>query len=392
MTAIHVCHLVHHLALGGLQNQLLRIVEASHESVAYTICYVAEDDSLRADFEATGAEVVRLETPGTGPASQFTPRNVWRLTRYLRRGEFDVLHCHTSLYLHLLGRVCGQAADVPVVGTYHNTSENFNPAVRVLERATRPASEVNVAVSKGVERSFARDACLYSRDRSDLTRRTYTIRNGIDVDAFRSTVDEADREMVRTDRDVDDEVVYLTIGRYSPEKNQHLLLRAMADVLRDVDAHLFVVGWGDLEDDLRRTAGDLGIAGDVTITGRVPTVHEYYAMADAFVLPSATEGLSVVLLEAMSAGLPIVATDVAGTDEAVDDGTTGYVVSPGSRRELAAAMTRLGDAERRRRLGSNGYERAREEFSVHETARSYVDIYRRVARSSTVRRSRTMSS
>jgi glycosyltransferase involved in cell wall biosynthesis len=235
-----------------------------------------------------------------------------------------------------------------------------------------------VAVSKGVERSFAQSAYLYSRDLSKFNRRTYTIHNGINVRAFRSEVDEVDREAVRTEWGVDGDVVYLNIGRYSAEKNQSLLLRTMADVLGDADAHLFIVGWGDLEDNLRQMAADLDIADNVTITGRVPTVHEYYAMADVFVLPSVTEGLSVVLLEAMSAGLPIVATDVAGTGEAIVDGTTGYVVSPGSQTELADAMYRLRDTGLRRRLGKHGYERACEEFSIHETARSYVDIYRRV--------------
>ncbi|WP_276271743.1 glycosyltransferase [Haloarcula litorea] len=373
---LRVCHLVHHLALGGLENQLLRQVRASDDDVSHAVVYFGTDESRREAFEAAGATVARLaEGENASPARQFRPRRLRRLSRTLSRWDADVLHCHTSLYLHVVGRIAGAAADVPVVGTYHNTAENFHPAIRAAERATRPLSEANVAVSKDVERTFAADARRYEPG-DPLTRGTYTVYNGIDVDEFRAEVESADDGVRRRHGVDDDALLLLCLGRYSPEKAQDLLIRALADAAGDLPpVHLLLVGWGALESDLRETARSLGLADRVTVTGRVPTVAEYYAAADAFVLPSTTEGLSVTLLEAMAAGLPIVATDVAGTAEAVVDGETGLVVEPESRAALADALCRLGGADLER-LGRRGHDRARSTFDIERTVAAYRALYR----------------
>jgi len=392
---IHVCHMLHSLALGGLQNQVLRVIEATADApVTYTVCYLGEDDSLRDEFEAAGARVVALETVSSTPASQFDPRSLARVTAFLRRESFDLLHTHVSLYVLVVGRVCARLAGTPVVGTYHNTCDTYHLPMRVLERATRRLSAVNIAVSKGVERTFANSASVYApgRDDAGFDRRTCTIYNGIDVDAFAADVEEAtprDATAATSEHgdwagsgDVEGPAagegpVFLTVGRYAPEKNQQTLVRAMADVLADLpDAHCYVVGWGDLEDHLKATAEEAGVADSVTVTGRVPAVEPYYALADAFVLPSLTEGLSVVILEAMAAGLPVVATDVAGSGEAVADGTTGDVVPPDSAPALADAMVRIatGDHEE---MGRRGRERVRNLFGIDRTAASYLDVYRR---------------
>jgi glycosyltransferase involved in cell wall biosynthesis len=378
---MRVCHLVHHLALGGLEKQVLRMIEATDsDAVSYTLCYAGADDSLRDEFEAAGVRVVELEHGSENPMDQFRPAVVRELTGFLRRESFDVLHCHTSLYLHVLGRLCGRLSGTPVIGTYHNTSDNFNRALRVVERISRPLSVLSIAVSKAVERTFARSAQLYEPGRERLDRRTYTIYNGIDVDAFAEAVRDADPSHIVEEAGVGDGPVFLSIGRYSAKKNQVALVEAMGDVVEThPDAHLFVVGKGELEADLRAAVADRDLEEHVTITGRVPSFKEYYAMADVFVLSSITEGLSVVLLEAMASSVPVVATDTAGTAETVVDGETGYIVPIGDRSELVAGMERLAADERRRLFGERGYERARERFSIERTIRSYLDVYERAS-------------
>lgn len=357
------------------------MVEATDpDAVSYTVCYPGTDDSLHDQFEDAGVDVVRLAAGGDDPAAQFRPAAVRELTGFLRRESFDVLHCHTSLYLHVLGRLCGRLSGTPVVGTYHNTSDNFHAGVRGVERVSRPLSDVSIAVSKGVERTFARSAQLYTPGTGPFDRRTYTVYNGIDVAAFNDRVRDADVAALEAEYDVGDGPVFLTIGRYSEEKNQQVLIEAMDDVVDDIpDAHLFVVGWGELESDLRAMVDDRGLDDHVSITGRVPSVEAYYALADVFVLPSLTEGLSVVLLEAMAAGLPVIATDASGTAEAVVDGETGYVVPLADASELVGAMRRLAAADRRRQFGAAGFERVQETFSIRRTVDSYLDIYRRVS-------------
>lgn len=382
MTArMRVCHLVHHLNLGGIQTQLLRMIEASDsDAVSHTVCYPGVVHDLREEFEDAGVRVVRFETGADDPLNQFRPAFLRELTGFLRRESFDVLHCHSPQYLLVVGRVCGRLAGLPVVCTYHNVSDAFDPRLRPFERLTRPLSAVSVGVSKEVERTFAGSAELYPRTGSPLDRRTYTVYNGIDVEGFSGQIRQADTAGLRSEYGIDDEVVFLTIGRYTEKKNQLGLIDAMGDVVESLpDARLFVVGHGVLEDDLRRAVADRNLDGNVVITGRVPSVEEYYALADVFVLPSLTEGLSVVLLEAMASGLPIVATDAPGSAEAVVDGETGYVVPLEDRTELARAMERLGADDRRERFGQNGFERVRDTFSIQRTVDSYLDIYRRAS-------------
>jgi glycosyltransferase involved in cell wall biosynthesis len=375
---MRVCHLVHHLALGGVETQLLRLIRASGDDVEYTVVSLDTDESLQSELEAAGARVVSLDLGGETLTSTFFPSSVRRLTGFLREESFDVLHCHTSLYLVVLGRLCGRLSGTPIVSTYHNPRESFHPTMQAAERVTRSLSPASIAVSKGVERTFADTAQMYQPG-CRLDRRTYTIHNGIDVDEFRARVRDADVEGVRDEWGLGDGLVFLTVGRYSEEKNQLALVRAMADVVEEVpDAHLLVVGWGELEDDLRAEVRRLGLEGNATITGRVPSVHAYYGVADVFVLPSLTEGLSVVLLEAMAAGLPIVATDVSGTNEVVVEGETGLVVPPASVSALADAMLELLAEGCRREMGAKGYERVRDEFSVEYAVELYTDLYRRV--------------
>ena len=372
-----ICHLVHQLALGGLQTQLLRIVEATpDDEAAYTVGYIGGETAMRSDFEAAGARVVDLQTGSDSPVAQFSPLVLRRIAGFLREEGFDVLHVHGSLYLFLVARVCGRLAGVPVVGTFHNVSDSYHPGTRVMERVTRPLSAVDIAVSEDVERSFAGSARRYELGQDGLDRPTYTVHNGIDVEAFRARVAEADAEPLYAEYDVGDGPVFLNVGRYTEVKNQRNLVRAMAELVDDwPDAHLFVVGWGPLGDELRDTAARHGIADNVSVTGRVDSVADYYSTADAFVLPSTTEGLSVVLLEAMAAGLPVVGTPAPGTEEAVVDGETGVITASTDPADLAEGLRRMTDDSRRERMGKNGYERSRSEFTIQKTARSYMRVY-----------------
>lgn len=374
---LRVCQLLHHLTLGGVQRQLLSQLRASSPGVTHEICHLGEDERLRDEFEAVAADVTRLYDGPADPHYQFDPRRLRRLVAYLRDREIDVLHCHSSLYVLVVGRLCGRLAGVPVVGTCHNVRETFHPTMQVAERLTRPTSHATIGVSKTVERSFAGDARRY-RPEDPSDRATCTIYNGIDVDAFRRQVRAADPHTVRSRLGIDPDCpLAVTVGRYSPEKRQETLIEAMARPAADQWA-LAVVGWGPLEDDLRERAREAGVADRVTVTGRVPSVHEYYAAADAFALASATEGLPVTVLEAMAAGLPVVGTRVPGTTEAVVDDETGVVVPPADPDALAAGLARL-DRPTRRTFGDHGERRARETFDIGTTVAAYESIYRSAA-------------
>jgi glycosyltransferase involved in cell wall biosynthesis len=122
----------------------------------------------------------------------------------------------------------------------------------------------------------------------------------------------------------------------------------------------------------------LGLERSVVLAGDRSDVADMLAQADVFVLSSTSEGLPLSILEAMAAALPVVASAVGGVPEAVEDGETGLLVPPRDPVRLAAALERLlVDPELRRRLGSNGRDRVREQFGLEAFRQAHVAVYRR---------------
>ena len=157
----------------------------------------------------------------------------------------------------------------------------------------------------------------------------------------------------------------LTVGRLEPEKNPLLLIEALQALERETPGRyrLTWVGRGELERAVRERVRDLGIGEQVELLGYVPFGHELlelYRRADAFVHVSRTEGVPQVLIEALASGTPIVATDVGGVRELLDEGRAGILVPPDDLDALVAAMRRVSEAESRTALATRGLEVARE--------------------------------
>ncbi|MEU5978607.1 glycosyltransferase family 4 protein [Streptomyces sp. NPDC047315] len=174
---------------------------------------------------------------------------------------------------------------------------------------------------------------------------------------------------VRAELDLSDRPVVVCVSRLVPRKGQDTLIRAMPGILARVpDAVLLVVGGGPYEQDLRKLAQQVGVAGAVRFTGAVPWAQlpAHYGAGDVFAMPCRTrrggldvEGLGIVYLEASATGLPVVAGDSGGAPDAVLDGETGWVVRGGTDEAAVAEtgeriVTLLQDPELRRRMGERG--------------------------------------
>lgn len=368
---MHVCFLINQLAPGGAPTLLLNLARytESDTEIEYTICFIEGDDALVPDFEAAGVQVVDF-----GAAFKFDPRAVARLAMFFQREEFDLLHAHLP-YSQTLGRVFGRLGGIEmVVSTQHSVPENYHPITRMLERVTRPLDTKTVAISRGVERKFTGTANLYEPGGGG---QWCTIYNGVDVVWFKQRVATADTSDLESRYRIGQGPVFLSVGRYVPAKAQGDLIAAMDRLIRDCpNAQLFIVGWGPLEDELQRAIDKRGLSTNVTLTGRVPPadIHEYYAIADVFVTSSVREGLGIAGLEAMAAGLPVVATDVPGLREIVAEGATGLLIPPSAPDRLANAMLRA--VTTNEPYGTKGHERATAIFDIRQTVSSYLHLYR----------------
>jgi glycosyltransferase involved in cell wall biosynthesis len=283
----------------------------------------------------------------------------WRLARLLRARRADVLHTHTLAAANVLARLAGAAARVPVVSHLH-IENHFRPATRWLlarlDNATAPLAARLVAVSEDTRRAYERQG--YPRGRIEV------VYNGVDLPANGS--------YRRNDPARIGEV-----ARLCDVKGQRELLQAVS---RLPEARLVLAGrdleqGGAYQDELERESERLGIRERVEF-GFHEDVPALLETLDVVALPSWTEGLPLVLLEAMARGRPVVATTVGGTPELVTDGETGLLVPPRDPEALADALRRvLGDAELARRLGEAARARVAERFSAAEQERRILALY-----------------
>jgi len=348
---------------------MLDIVEGSTDGdLSYVVSYLKEKSvhsTLRPRFEEAATAIEGFDAAFVGD-----PQALARMIAFFRRHPIDVLHAHT-VYAQLCGRLFRRLGMVRrMVSTYHMIADAWHPngAIRRFERKTRPLEDVRVAVSRGVERSLRADGESWR-----------TIHNGIDAEAYRRRVHAADGRGILADHGLPEEgPTFVNVGRFVPRKAPGDMIEAMDRVVdRLPRASLLVVGGGRLEADLRRAVRRRDLGGNVAILDRVPTIEEYLSIADAFVQSSHRgEGLPLVLLEAMAAELPVVATAIPGVDEAVADGETGLLVPPDDPDRLATAMTRVVTEPDADRFGAAGFRRVADRFGLDRMVRSYEGIYR----------------
>jgi colanic acid/amylovoran biosynthesis glycosyltransferase len=204
---------------------------------------------------------------------------------------------------------------------------------------------------------------------------------GSDLDRYRPAAGRRNAAAVPHSKSACSALQVLCVGRLVPEKGQAVLLQAIA-ALRDqgLDVEATLVGGGPDRQHLIALASRYGIDQAVTFTGPLgqDDVPAHVGAADVVCLPSFSEGLPVVLMEAMAAGVPVVATRITGIPELVQDGVTGLVVPPGRVDALARALRRLAfDEPLRTRLGDAGRRKVEREFNAADTA---ADLHRHFAR------------
>ena len=297
-----------------------------------------------------------------------------RLTRFIERGRYTIVHTHSSK-AGILGRWAAHLAGVPIiVHTVHGWGhhERQHPLVRrfyiLLERATQRFTAKLIVVSP-------RDAEKGLSDGIGTPEKYVTIRSGIELARFRQP--SRPREAVRAELGIpQDAPVVGTVTRLSAQKAPLDFIAAAAHVAaRRPDVHFVVVGDGLLRAGVEARVAALELTGRVHLTGLRRDVPDLMHSFDVFALTSLWEGLPRVLPQAMAADLPIVATAVDGNAEAVTDGVNGFLTPPGDPEAMAAALLHLlDDPALARRMGKAGQVRA-EEFGARKMVRDVAALY-----------------
>ena len=300
-------------------------------------------------------------------------RAAWSLARIYRRVRPDLvvsLITHANILALLAARLFSPKTKV-VICEHTHLSVNIHDFYPRLHRLLRrliswlyPSACRIVAITEGVKDDLAES---FGLRREDIE----VIHNPTDLILLREKAKEPAPELRSGP-----EPVVLGIGRFVNQKGFVYLLRAMALVRREMAARLVLVGDGPLRPLLEEEAQRLGMGDAVQFLGFQKNAVKYLSKASVFVFPSIYEALGLVLLEALSVGIPVVATRCRGPLEIFQDEVNGLLVPVRDEKALSAAILRLlRDPGLRDRLSRAGLVRVEEEFSVGEHIRRYGRLF-----------------
>jgi glycosyltransferase involved in cell wall biosynthesis len=348
------------MGVGGAERVVVELLRDGAER-GDALGLLANPGRLDAEIENLPIERVALPTARKAPDLLRAAAAARRFTASFKP---DLLHAH-NVRVAGLARIGSQLAKPlsrpPVLATYHGVPlEEINGAARVLRHA-----DAVVCVSAGLLEQLA--------ERGVPAERLSVIANGVpDAPAL------SDVRRAEIDAELELEPgapVVAVIGRLVPQKAHDRFFRAAVLVKETLPgARFLIVGDGELRTELEAMVAELGLVEQVRFTGIRDDVPELIGRTDLVVFSSIWEGLSIVALEALAAGVPLVSTDVAGTRELLATGA-GLVV-PHDDERLAGAITELlGDPARRQEMGAAGRALHAERFSTAQMAAAYRERY-----------------
>lgn len=368
-----IAHVIHHLWIGGLENGLINLINRIPEE-RYRHAIICMDDysDFRDRLQRNDVEVVAIhKKAGRDPAAK------WRLYRLFRQLRPDILHSRNLSGLDALLPAYLAGIGQRIHGEHGRDVDDLdgsNRKLQLLRRLHRPLVTRYIPLSKDLEH--------YLREKVgvDGTRITQ-IYNGVDTDKFAPAPGARPPLPVRDGFATGDSVIIGTVGRFQLVKDQMNLAEGFIRMLDDHPdlagrARLVMIGDGPCREPVMHRIADAGYADLLWAPGARNDVEALLPAFDLFVLPSLAEGISNTLLEAMSCGLPVLATAVGGNPELVLDGESGTLVPAADSGAIARVLERyVRDRALRLSQGGVGRRRAEERFSITAMVENYTRLY-----------------
>lgn len=356
------------MEVGGTQRQITRMLLGLDRSAFDpTLLYFRERSFFVDQLEAAGIRVVRIDK-----RRRIDPGFFLRLRAFVADGGFEVMHCF-SITAELWGALA-RASIAParrptLLSSIRNTYDWEHPLRRRIKAWTARRSWRVVANSDAGARGAAEAMHLAPGS-------LQVIYNGVDAGEAAAGDTARLREQLGIPADAP---VVLFVGRLVEHKDVPTLLRAAAR-LRERGLCLLLAGDGPLAGTLQAGIDQLGLGAQVRLLGQRDDTAALMRLSDMVVLPSVSEGLSNVIIEAMMQRRPVIASRVGGNVELVRDEATGLLFEAGDDTQLAACMARLlDDPQLRARLGDAAGERAMRHFSADAMVDAYAALYRDAA-------------
>ncbi|MGE4441526.1 MAG: glycosyltransferase [Desulfomicrobium sp.] len=366
LSAMRICHLIATNFYGGPERQICQHARMMMERGHWLRIISFMENSRQTELMDTAASL-GIPVLGLSGSHPFDPRPIWKLRDYLAHSRVDIL-CTHGYKSSVLGRIASWMAGCRqlVISRGWTGETRRVRCYEMLDRIFLRLADAVVAVSEGQRQKIL--ACGVNSDKVRV------IHNAIDLAAYPGPANKS----VRTELGIPKEAILVaTAGRFSPEKNHMGLVEAATRVLEEMpDVYFVVFGEGFLRSELEKAVADAGIGHRFFLPGFRSDVRSLLHDIDIFVLPSHTEGLPNVVLEAFACRKPVVATCVGGTPEVVSDGVSGFLAPRGDMDRLAQGVLALaGDAALREQMGRRGYLSVEEEYGFERQTNLYLQIY-----------------
>lgn len=367
MTKVNVLHVFMDLHVGGAQEIFLtQLKYIDRTKFHIIICCLNGRGPLVSEIEKLGNRVICL--------NRLNKRNdvqaIFDLLKIIRQNDISIVHTYLYSRTSFYGRIAALMARTPVIiAAEMGSPSKKSLKKRISDRLLARFTDQIIALSEATKSSAAEEQGV------ELTKIT-VIYPGVDVSKF--TIKETKRE-ARDALDLPHDVPIIGIvARLDPVKGHKYLLDAMLKVCHFIPStKLMIVGIGPLEESLRRRVKQLGLSKQVMFMGMRRDIPQLLRAMDIFVLPSLREGFGMALLEAMVMGLAVIATNVGGIPEVVDDGKTGILVPPQDSNALSEAiLVLLKDEKKRHRMGMLGKERVLSHFTAQRSVSQLEALYK----------------
>lgn len=353
--------------IGGGESHLLSLVENLDRVLFDPVVLSFTEGPMIDRLEKMGiiSHIIHTEKP-----FDFTK---WgRVRKLLERERIDIIHAHgTRANSNVIW--AARSLNIPVIYTIHGWSfhNDQNPVVRRLrilgEKYLTSKANINISVSESNKVSGKKYLNKFE---------SLVINNGIDQSKYSPNNETKD---IRKELGIaDDVILILFVARFTHQKQPLLLIKAFQEAISSFpQMHLLMVGEGEQKEAALQLVKESGVRENITFLPFRQDVPDLLSTGDIFVLPSLWEGLPIGLLEAMSMGKAIIATNVDGTSEVIENNVNGLLVETGNATDLAKSLLRLSmDEQLRLRLQKNALKTVREKYNAEEMTRQIEYIYK----------------
>lgn len=295
----------------------------------------------------------------------------FNLIMVIRKYNIDIIHAHSTIPTGLIGVIVAKIMKKPVFITAHgmdiNNFENSSFFKRLITFSLKNCNKAIVVSS-----DLAKKISSLGIDPDKII----VLRNAVDTNRFQPN----NIKIIRKKHDIKDNILILFVGYLDTFKGIFELVDAFYDANKENrKSTLMIIGEGPKEDELKKKVFKLGLEKSVIFTGKIsPTdIHKYYQSADIFVLPSYGEGLPLSVLEAMSCGIPVIASNVGGIPEVVKEGENGFII-PQKNEEILneKLMVLIKDINLRKKFAENALKTIKQSFNVNNKTQKLIELYK----------------